>query len=245
MNNYIVIPARLNSSRLPNKMLLDKTGKPLIQHTWENVIENKNKLNKLLPCNCRINDVYIATDSPKIEQVCKKFGASTISTGQASCGVERTYLASQQIGKGFYINVQGDAPNVNLLPLSKILKDGIPSIAAMHYVVPNTELDMPNYNRTKVVLNQFDFAIYYSRYPIPWKSKTLNINVGVYAMSSHMLDLIYGSESIMNSFHNTTEKLEQLWWLENRFLIQSIQTTKSLNIDCQKDYDRFVDGYCK
>src|SRR3990170_4564651 len=73
-----IIPARLNSSRLPRKLLLDQTGKPLIQHTWE------------AACRARsLSEVIVATDSAEIAQAVERFGGRAKMTGEHPSGTDR------------------------------------------------------------------------------------------------------------------------------------------------------------
>ncbi len=111
---YIIIPARLDSVRLPQKLLLNKTGKYLIQHTYERAIEIEG-----------MDKVYIATDSPRIEKAAKSFGAETIMTGQADNGTRRVYLATRSLGlkkDDTVIGLQGDCPNFYKNVLFRMLK---------------------------------------------------------------------------------------------------------------------------
>ncbi len=228
MNNYIIIPTRLKSTRLPQKMLLKETGKYLIQHTWENV---KRQCENWA-------EIYIATEDLEIFNICKNFGADVIQTNRASCGTERMWLVSKELGQGNYINIQGDLPNIDL----SIFPDGLialihSDIIGLHYVMQTPQ--KVDYNRTKVVLGHDNDVLYYSREQIPHKSPIININIGVYTMSNKVLNYIYGDKSNESHSINTTENLEQLRWLEIGFSITSFKTKQAISIDTKEDYERF------
>jgi len=236
---YIIIPARLASKRLPNKLLLKKNCKPIIQHTWENVIEQTKEYN--------IDNVYIATPDDELVERCEDFGAKVIKTGKASCGTERMYLASLEIGdkKGIYINRQCDLPIADMTPLLirplVELDEQLCDIICLHYKLKNT--NKTNYDITKVVFGydnetlEYNKALYYSRYNIPYKTNMLNINVGIYTMKYDTLAQIYNNKF---KFQNTTEKLEQLYWLELGYKIISFTTKSCISINTQQDYLTFI-----
>ena len=101
----IIIPARLKSSRLEEKLLLDIYGKPLIQYTYANALQSK------------ASRVLIATDSEKIQRVCQNFGAETIMTGDHHhSGTSRIseVIKTLNIAKDeIIVNLQGDEPMVH------------------------------------------------------------------------------------------------------------------------------------
>ena len=78
MKTYGIIPARLQSTRLPRKLLLAETGKPLIQYAWEAAKRASS-----------LDEVLIATDSEEIAAVCRKFGARAEMTGEHPSGTDR------------------------------------------------------------------------------------------------------------------------------------------------------------
>jgi len=229
MKRYIVIPARLESERLPGKMLLDETGTPLIIHTYLNAARQADN-------NWHI---VIATDSVAIEEEAKKRKIPVVMTGPATCGTHRMYLASQHLGDGVYVNVQGDTPLADLSKLETIGKLAMGStIICTHYPKNPTMID---YSETKVVFaanggRTLLRPMYYSREPIPHGAAKWYINSGLYAMSRDTLQMIYnGSQAIFNA----SEKLEQLLWLEQGYKVRSMEVAESFNIDTRGDYERF------
>ena len=95
----IVIPARLNSTRLPNKVLADINGKPMIQHVWENASQ--------------ASETFVATDSKKIKKIVEGFGGKVILTGRAENGTARIYQATKGMPATELIaNLQADEPMI-------------------------------------------------------------------------------------------------------------------------------------
>jgi len=98
MNYIVVIPARLESTRLPEKLLIEIMGKTVLQRTYEQCLKAVSE-----------NLVYIATDSKKIKEHAEKFTKNVILTS-SNCltGTDRIAEAAKQINADYYINVQGD-----------------------------------------------------------------------------------------------------------------------------------------
>jgi len=104
MSNRIIaiIPARIDSSRFPAKMIADETGKPLIQYAWE-VAEQSTA----------VIDVYIATDSEEIADVVRGFGGKVIMTGEHPNGTCRIAEAVRDVDCDVVVNMQGDEPELD------------------------------------------------------------------------------------------------------------------------------------
>jgi len=161
---HIIIPARYNSTRLPGKLLLEIHGKSIIQRVYEQAKQ------------CNAATVSIATDDQRIYAAAKAFGADVYMTNPAhSCGTER--LAEmvdllQLPSTAIVVNVQGDEP---LIPPSMIEKAALELVAAPAAQVatlatPITTLDeMFDPNVVKVVLTAENYALLFSRAPIPWQ----------------------------------------------------------------------------
>jgi len=112
MKVIVVIPARLNSSRLPNKVILDICGKPMVQHVYEAAKKSKN-----------ITDVYIATDSEEVKVKCQAFTSNIIMTSKEhESGTDRLAEAIKSIECDYVINVQGDEPLIDPDLISQIGK---------------------------------------------------------------------------------------------------------------------------
>jgi 3-deoxy-manno-octulosonate cytidylyltransferase (CMP-KDO synthetase) len=158
MRSIIVIPARMQSSRLPGKPLIDIAGKTLIQRTYERCIMAVPK-----------NQIYVATDSVEIFKHCKQKNMQVVMTSE-NCltGTDRVAEVAEQIEADYYINVQGDEPLMNPQDILDIIK------AAEKYTgeiingyAPINEEDYQNLTVPKVVIRPDGRLLYMSRSPIP------------------------------------------------------------------------------
>lgn len=230
MAHYIVIPAQLQSKRLPNKLLLNETGKPLIQHTWENCLKVPNA------------QVIIATGDEEISDVCKGFGAEVhFDTTQVSCGTDRvvkTVLLRDDCKA--VVNVQGEWPTIDPQAIVAILKNVdshyAPTTASLYYRgIPNND---PNI--VKVVLGNLDRALYFSRASIPHNATEFLYHVGAYALNRRMI--AFYDHWIGKPWNSPlkSESLEQLRILDNNFPIYMKETSPTYGIDTREAYDRFI-----
>jgi 3-deoxy-manno-octulosonate cytidylyltransferase (CMP-KDO synthetase) len=162
MRSIIVIPARMQSSRLPGKPLIDIAGKTLIQRTYERCIMAIPK-----------NQIYVATDNVEIFKHCKQSNMQVVMTSE-NCltGTDRVAEVAEQIEADYYINVQGDEPLMNPQDILDIIK------AAEKYVgeiingyAPINEEDYKSLTVPKVVIRPDGRLLYMSRSSIPGNKK--------------------------------------------------------------------------
>lgn len=249
MDFNVIIPARLTSTRLPGKVLLDIAGKPMIQHAYERAKES-GALN-----------VVIATDDEKIAEIAEDFGAEvcmTASTHQS--GTERLSEAVVKLGfdeDDIIVGLQADEP---LMPPQLIMQlaqnleehDHV-KVATLAAKLKNTA-DLLNPNVVKVVLNHRHYAMHFSRAPIPWdrdqfqdirhidieKTKLADgycRHIGIYAYRAGFLET-YANWSACAI--EKLESLEQLRILWNGFKIHVGMTDTPIpaGVDTQADLDR-------
>lgn len=229
MKNCIIIPAQLHSKRLARKLLLADTGKPLIQHTWENCLKVPN-----------VNTI-IATNSEEIRDVCTSFGADVYYDSQpVSCGTERVVNTALLKKFEIVVNVQGEWPTINPQSIyeliNKVESHHVPIMGSLFYRGTPVE----NENVVKVVLGKNNRALYFSRANIPHNSLELCYHVGVYALNKRMMQF-YNSlikEPWVNNLDS--EKLEQLRVLADNFPILMNETEPTFGIDTKEAYDLFV-----
>ncbi len=107
-----VIPARLESTRLPRKVLAAINGRPLLQHVWE----------AAAAC-ARLDELFIATDSPEIQRVASDFGASVIMTPRCGSGTERIASVLNSLAGDLIINVQADEISVDSEVLNPLIDE--------------------------------------------------------------------------------------------------------------------------
>jgi len=247
MKKVIVIPARLDSSRLPKKVLLDLKGKTVIQRVYEQCLKVNN-----------IDGVYIATDSSEIERVCRSFTNHIILTKNThQSGTDRIGEAVAGIDCDIVVNVQGDEPFIdpNLIEeLVNSFNDDQVSMASAMSKIENIK-DLQDPNVVKVVVDTQNNAIYFSRAPIPFprdhqeiiysneelKKHNFFRHIGIYGYQKDFLAKYIKMEQ---TNLEKLEKLEQLRVIENGFKIKMIEAASSLiGIDTQEDYEEALKKY--
>jgi len=226
----IVIPARIGSKRIVQKPLRKIYDKPLIG--W--VYEAARKITK---------NVIVATDSEEIVRVVEKLGGMAVITSrELPSGTDRVAEAVKRCGFNFryIVNIQGDEPFVDeshVFPVVERLRKGDKfATVAVKFASADEVLDS---NNVKVVLDKFGYALYFSRYPIPYN------RYGVMESSDYFKHLgIYGfeKESLFRfvswdvGFLEKAEKLEQLRILEyGEKIAVSIVSTYGFGIDTEED----------
>jgi 3-deoxy-manno-octulosonate cytidylyltransferase (CMP-KDO synthetase) len=241
MDSHIIIPARLDSIRLPKKLLLSDTGMPLIWHTIQ-----RAKSSKLS------NSVIVATDSHKIFNEIKEYVA-VVMTGQHSSGTERIADCCKLLVEKFgpddiVVNLQGDEPELECDHIDSLiggLKENEDcDIATLASPASQDEYASPDV--VKVVINNNGHAMYFSRCSIPYKASNSLKHVGVYAYRIGFLNqwrrglCRFNNMKLPRECHKN-EKLEQLQWLENGFNIKVlVRDIKTAGIDTREEYDAFV-----
>jgi len=247
MKKVIVIPARLDSSRLPKKVLLDLKGKTVIQRVYEQCLKVKN-----------IDGVYIATDSTEIEGVCRSFTDHIILTKSShQSGTDRIGEAVVGIDCDIVVNVQGDEPFIDPNLIEELVHsfdhDQVSMASAMSKIENIKDLQDPNV--VKVVVDTQNNAIYFSRAPIPFprdhqeiiysneelKKHNFFRHIGIYGYQKDFLAKYIKMEQ---TNLEKLEKLEQLRVIENGFKIKMIEAASSLiGIDTQEDYEEALKKY--
>lgn len=223
MNYTIVIPARMNSTRLPQKMMLDLGGMPLIERTWRQAKKNTTQ------------PIIIATDHAVIFDHMKQLGAEIMmthadhpsGTDRLSEVVRHYDLKDDQI----VVNWQGDEPFLHMSLLDQIAQLLIDQPSAAISTLAILIETMPEFldpNVVKVVQDQAGFALYFSRAPIPFPRdsdlsalelpKDINPlrHLGMYAYRAGFLKQY---PDLIPAPLETIEKLEQLRALYNGFKI--------------------------
>lgn len=244
MEQVIIIPARLNSSRLPNKVLLDLKGKTIIQRVFEQCIKVEN------------TEVFIATDSDKVREICLNFTNNVLMTASHhSSGTERIIEAIQNIECDYVVNVQADEPFISPVLIQQLfssLKSNNNNLMSSVMERINHKEDLYDENIVKVIVNDYNNAIYFSRSMIPFirddkdkvfeddgrvkKEYTFYKHVGVYGYNR---SLLLNYSTMKKSKLETLEKLEQLRVIHNGININMILTDeRSIGIDTLEDYNK-------
>ena len=227
-----IVPARYSSTRFPGKPLADINGKPMIQHVYERAMKAKS-----------LCGVLIATDDERIFNAAKNFGAEAVMTdSDLPNGTSRCEQAAKFYNENVdaVINIQGDEPLLDPLMIDEVadlLKD---SYCAT--LCSELKEDFENPNIVKVVMSQENFALYFSRSPIPYKRNKNNIkifqHIGIYGYSLEFLEKYV---KLPPAPLSETESLEQLKILENGYKIKIKETgskIKSLGVDTPEDLEK-------
>lgn len=161
MSFTVIIPARLSSSRLPNKPLADLGGKPMVVRVAERAIEAGAK------------QIVVATDHVDIVNACEQHGVRAVLTSAHHVsGTDRIaeVAAKMQLPDDeVIVNVQGDEPLIDptlIAETAALIRHNVPMATAAHPI--HTLSDVFNPNVVQVVLTKDQHALYFSRAPIPW-----------------------------------------------------------------------------
>ena len=239
----IVIPARLASTRLPRKLLLRETGKPLLQHTFEGA---KTATKPVTIC--------VAADDEEIAHAARGFGAEVLMTDpNLASGTDRVAaVARLREDMDIFVNVQGDEPEIRgtAVDLAIELLERHPQCPMSTVASPiREESALHNPACVKVVFDDAGRAIYFSRSPIPhardWDHALLRAEPPIFYQ--HMGLYAYRREFLLElsrmppSTLEKTEKLEQLRVLTSGHTIQvGIVDELTVGIDTPEDYQAFV-----
>ena len=233
-----IIPARYNSSRFPGKPLVDIGGKSMIQRVYEQ--SEKCEL---------LSAVFVATDDDRIFESVMEFGGQVKMTTEHNSGTERCNALFQDLEEKFdvVINIQGDEPCINPEQISQVatlfLDEDI-AIATLAKQI-KTANELLNENTVKVVFDENNFALNFSRFPIP-NPKSFDAekwfvhnkfykHIGIYGYRTKVLQEICKLEVTKNEI---SEKLEQLRWLDNNYKIKvGITILESQSVDVPKDIE--------
>ncbi len=249
-NIIVIIPARLASTRLPNKLLLPIAGKPLILWTIEQAQKARN-----------VSRVIVATDSEKILRVVRANGNEAVLTSENhQSGSDRiAEVAAGLPENSIIVNVQGDEPLINPSTIEKaveaILENDSIQMATTCEPIHDAK-DVLSPDVVKVVTDENDFAIYFSRSPIPFPREAVKKYGSLETALREEKDLIlsfrkhtglyvYRREFLLKYTNlrqtnlEKTEMLEQLRALENGVKIKVVEVVESsIGVDTPEDFER-------
>lgn len=238
MSVSVVIPARWKSERLPEKMLADLGGRPLLWHTWVRVCQMK-----------LAKEIIIAVDHKDVYQEVKRWGANVVMTDEkCQSGTERIFSILNHLKGDMILNVQGDECFVDWKMLDIMVQEwekNEPDIITAVCRFKNWE-DVVNISNVKVVIGDNSKALYFSRSPIPHVRGINPLNwLENHAFWWHIGVYGYGRETLKNydklpkSTLEEVEKLEQLKFLAAGFQIQVIETDyHAMNVDTPEDLEK-------
>lgn len=234
-----LIPARLASTRLPNKVLADIHGHPLIWHVWNRVSRAR-----------QLQAVYITTDSQEVQHVVEDWGGRVLMTSsECRSGTERIVECLPHLDDAeLIINVQGDEPLVDPAMLDSLVEHWEASrsdvITPVYRITDPADLANPNV--VKVVRSRSGDALYFSRSSVPYvrdvpHEQWLEVtefwgHVGVYGYRS---DVLRDYPNLPVSRLEEAEKLEQLRFLDAGYRIQTFETDyRPVAVDVAEDLER-------
>ncbi|MEZ4797661.1 MAG: 3-deoxy-manno-octulosonate cytidylyltransferase [Flavobacteriaceae bacterium] len=231
-----MIPARYSASRFPGKLMQDLGGKTVILRTYEATVATQ-----------LFDEVYVVTDSEIIfKEITNNGGKAIMSIAQHESGSDRIAEAVENVDCDIVVNVQGDEPFTERVSLEKVL--------SVFYDDPNKEIDLAslmveihdwdeinNSNTVKVIVNQNNFALYFSRSPIPFpRDKNAGARYfkhkGIYAFRKQaLLDF----QKLPMQFIEATEKIECIRYLEYGKRIKMVETNvEGVEIDTPEDLEK-------
>lgn len=231
-----MIPARYEASRFPGKLLKDLKGKSVIQRTYEAALNTG-----------LFEEVYVVTDSEKIFDEVIKFGGVAIkSKKEHECGSDRIAEAVEKMEVDIVVNVQGDEPFIDANSLKKLLEvfknDEIMEIDLASLKTPLIDNDeITNPNNVKVITGKEGFALYFSRFPIPYPRDTSATvtyykHIGIYAFRKSALMDFYRLPMLPLE---AAEKIECIRYLEYGKKIKMVETdVRSIGIDTPEDLEK-------
>ena len=236
------IPARLDSTRLPKKLLREICGKSLIARTYEATV-NSNLFDDVLVIT-NSSEIISELENSKIKYI---FDDANYQTG-----TDRIAGVASKIEADIIINVQGDEPFINSNTIQSILNtfthDMENSIGIVSVMTPiKDEQELKNPNNVKVFTDVSNNAIYFSRHSIPFKSD-LNISkahkhVGVYAFRKK--SLIEFAKLNVGELESS-EKIEALRLIENDIKIKMINSNETfIGIDTEEDIQKAIKIFCE
>jgi len=262
MSVAIILPARLASTRLPNKLLLDRTGKTVLEHTIERAKEAQRAYPDLF------TTLRVACDDERLLNAAKRAGVDAVMTRlDHQSGTDRIAEACAGLKEDIIVNLQADEPEINPDYMRMVSwgltrsENEIPGVSRVQMATLATfifdESTFKNPNVVKVVVGVNNKALYFSRAPIPfprdgdkavrrvWRGNDGierpyygHHHIGMYA---YRRDFLFQYVKMPVSLNEQTERLEQLRALDNGHEIHvSFVASHVPGIDTPQDYEAFV-----
>ncbi|WP_211341851.1 3-deoxy-manno-octulosonate cytidylyltransferase [Ulvibacterium marinum] len=231
-----MIPARYAASRFPAKLMKDLMGKPVILRTYEAAVKTQ-----------LFDAVYVVTDSTLIfDTISNAGGRAIMSFKEHDCGSDRIAEAVEDMDVDIIVNVQGDEPFIDRESLAGVLdvfqgdvKKEIDLASLMVRIRDKDEIHNPN--TVKVIVDHYNFALYFSRSPIPYhRAEEVDPpyfkHKGIYAFRKRAL---MDFQKLPMLPLEATEKIEAIRYLEYGKKIKMVETTISgIEIDTPEDLKR-------
>lgn len=235
MKAVAIIPARLESTRLPRKVLREIAGKPMLAHVYDTVYQAAG-----------LAEVLVATDSEEVAALAHERGWSVRMTSSAHrSGTERVHEVAALLAADVYINVQGDEPLARPEHIAALLAlFASPEVQVATLKTACSHADVSNPNAVKVVTDLSGRALYFSRAAIPHdRDATGHVryykHLGFYAYRRAALERF---AALPESWLERAERLEQLRFLDHGIPIHVAETLyDTIGVDTEEDLKR-VEG---
>jgi 3-deoxy-manno-octulosonate cytidylyltransferase (CMP-KDO synthetase) len=243
MTFTVIIPARLASTRLPDKPLADLGGKPMIVRVAERAAASGARR------------VIVATDHVDILNACERHGvAAQMTRADHPSGTDRIAEVAAMLGlapEDVVVNVQGDDPLIDpdlIAATAALISDAVPMATVAHAITDIADVFNPNV--VKVVLDRFGRALSFSRAPIPWhrdafaqsrermpEAYTALRHIGLYAYSNRFLQIY---PTLPASPLEQIEALEQLraMWHGHAIAVHVADRAPPTGVDTPDDLAR-------
>lgn len=243
MKVIAIIPARYGSTRLPGKPLKLIAGKPMIEHVYMRAKKSKY-----------LSDVIVATDDQRIKEKVEAFGGKAIMTSpNHQTGTDRLVEAIGCLDlehDDIVVNIQGDEPLLEPEMVDELVKPLLDDKNLLMSTLKHRIKDLKeiaNPDVVKVVTDKNGFALYFSRYPVPYNrtdfAATYYKHIGLYA---YRKDFLLKYADMKQTPLEQAESLEQLRVLENGYKITVIETRfETVSVDSQADLeqvDKILEG---
>ena len=228
-----MIPARYGATRFPGKLMQDLGGKPVIVRTYEATKDTR-----------LFDEVYVVTDSELIfKEIELNGGKAIMSIKEHDCGTDRIAEAVEDMDVDIVVNVQGDEPFTSKSGLKQVLSvfDG-PDAGKIDLASLMTEIydwkEISDPNSVKVIVDKENFALYFSRSPIPYpRDKNAAVQYykhkGIYAFRKKALLDFY---RLPMRPMEAVEKIECIRFLEyGKNIKMAISNIQSIEIDTPED----------
>lgn len=253
MKAIVVIPARYGSTRLLGKPLIEINGEPLIQYVYENAIKSR-----------LAEKVVVATDDERVLRAVTNFGGEAVMTSEAHpSGTDRVAEVVKGMDVEVVVNLQGDEPMIRPEMIDDVISiltdDKRADMGTLVKRIDNLR-DALDPNVVKAVFDKEEFAMYFSRSPIPFYRDFFEIkpakasehgsafqisctddnyrffkHIGIY---SYRRDILLQLTEIVPSYLEIAERLEQLRALQNGFRIKVKETPyDTLGVDTAEDLE--------
>lgn len=242
----VLIPARLASTRLPNKPLADIAGVPMVVRVAQRVAQGLSHPARIV----------VAADDVSIVKACERFGVEAVLTRvEHASGSDRLAEACDLLGladEEIVVNVQGDEPLIdpNLVQaVADLLTiQATASMGTAAHAIDNIE-DFKNANVVKVVLNAAGMALYFSRAPIAWWRDGYADGIATLAQPAPLRHIgIYSYRAgflrrfptLAQAPIEITEALEQLraLWHGYQIAVYTSATAPGAGVDTAQDLER-------